>query len=65
MILTLIVVFLITLVLGFPVAFCLGITSLAALVIGDVPLVLMAQRMFTGIDSFPLMAVPFLSWPVN
>jgi C4-dicarboxylate transporter DctM subunit len=29
------------------------------LLIGDVPLLLIAQRMFTGIDSFPLMAVPF------
>lgn len=59
MILTLTLVFLATMVLGFPVAFCLGITSLAALVLGDVPLLLIAQRMFTGIDSFPLMAVPF------
>jgi C4-dicarboxylate transporter DctM subunit len=53
------IVFLVTLALGFPVAFCLGYTSLAALVKIDVPLSLMAQRMFTGIDSFPLMAVPF------
>lgn len=52
-------VFLMTLILGFPVAFCLGITSLVALWIGDIPLTLLAQRMFTGIDSFPLMAVPF------
>jgi tripartite ATP-independent transporter DctM subunit len=52
-------IFLVTLFLGFPVAFCLGITSLAALWQADVPLSLMAQRMFTGIDSFPLMAVPF------
>lgn len=52
-------VFLATLTLGVPVAFCLGITSLAALFINDVPLVLMTQRLFTGIDSFPLMAVPF------
>ncbi|MFW6054813.1 MAG: TRAP transporter large permease [Thermodesulfobacteriota bacterium] len=52
-------VFLLTLFLGFPVAFCLGITSLAALFKADIPLTLMAQRMFTGIDSFPLMAVPF------
>lgn len=59
MILTLVSVFLTTLVFGFPVAFCLGITSMAALIITDVPLTLMAQRMFTGIDSFPLMAVPF------
>ncbi len=52
-------VFCLTLALGVPVAFCLGLTSLAALVAADVPLKLMAQRMFTGIDSFPLMAVPF------
>jgi tripartite ATP-independent transporter DctM subunit len=59
MILTLTLVFLGTMILGFPVAFCLGITSLIALIVGDVPLLLIAQRMFTGIDSFPLMAVPF------
>ena len=59
MILTLTLVFLGTMILGFPVAFCLGITSLAGLIVGDVPLLLIAQRMFTGIDSFPLMAVPF------
>jgi C4-dicarboxylate transporter DctM subunit len=56
---TLAVVFLITLALGFPVAICLGLTSLVALWISDVMLSLMAQRIFTGIDSFPLMAVPF------
>ena len=59
MILTFSLVFLVTMTLGFPVAFCLGLTSLAALLLGDVPLLLIAQRMFTGIDSFPLMAVPF------
>jgi len=52
-------VFGITLVLGFPVAFCLGITSVAVLLATDVPLNLVAQRIFTGMDSFPLMAVPF------
>ena len=59
MIATICIVFLTTMVLGFPVAICLGITSLAALYMGDISLVLIAQRMFTGIDSFPLMAVPF------
>lgn len=48
-----------TLFLGFPVAVCLGITALAGLIAMDVPLVLAAQRIFTGMDSFPLMAVPF------
>ena len=59
MVTLIVIVFLSTLLLGFPVAFCLGITSLAALIKADIPLTLMAQRMFTGIDSFPLMAVPF------
>jgi tripartite ATP-independent transporter DctM subunit len=56
---TLAAVFLITLALGFPVALCLGLTSLIALWKSDIMLSLMAQRIFTGIDSFPLMAVPF------
>ncbi len=54
-----IISFVVTLVLGFPIAFCLGITSTVALLASDFPLSLIAQRMFTGIDSFPLMAVPF------
>lgn len=54
------IVFLCTLVLGIPVAFCLALTSLVVLlVLGNVPLHLIPQRMFTGMDSFPLMAVPF------
>lgn len=55
----LMIVFAVSLVLGLPIAFCLGITSLVAVYILDVPLALIAQRMFTGMDSFPLMAVPF------
>jgi C4-dicarboxylate transporter DctM subunit len=52
--------FIITLAAGIPVAFCLALTSLIVLlIIGDVPLQLIPQRMFTGMDSFPLMAVPF------
>lgn len=54
------VVFMITLAAGIPVAFSLALTSLVVLLfIGDVPLHLIPQRMFTGMDSFPLMAVPF------
>ena len=54
------VVFFLTLALGIPVAFCLALTSLIVLLfLGDVPLHLIPQRMFTGMDSFPLMAVPF------
>ncbi len=46
--------------LGMPIAFCLGVASVAALQFGsNLPLTLAAQRLFTGTDSFPLMAVPF------
>ena len=52
-------IFLLTLASGIPVAFCLALTSLVTLlVIGDIPLILIPQRMFTGMDSFPLLAVP-------
>ena len=52
--------FLLAMALGIPVAFCLGITTLAALIVlADIPLYLIPQRMFTGMDSFPIMAVPF------
>jgi len=57
---TLIILFFATLALGVPVAFTMGIAGLVTLVTGTSlsPLVA-AQRMFAGIDSFPLMAVPF------
>ncbi len=42
-----------------PIAFSIGLASLFALLYaGDVPLALLAQRMFVGCDSFPLMALP-------
>ncbi len=54
------IILVITLSAGIPVAFALALTSLVILLmIGDIPLHLIPQRMFTGIDSFPLMAVPF------
>ncbi len=52
-------IFLACMVLGVPIAFCLGITAAVSLVLLDMPLRVVAQRIFTGMDSFPLMAVPF------
>ncbi|MDQ0314523.1 TRAP transporter large permease [Amorphus orientalis] len=53
-------VFVGALLLGVPIAFVMGIASLAVLLIdGSFPLVVVPQRMFNGLDSFPLMAVPF------
>jgi C4-dicarboxylate transporter DctM subunit len=56
----LIISFVFFLVIGVPIAFVLGLTPLVALVSqGETPLVLVAQRIFTGMDSSVLMAVPF------
>jgi len=47
-------------ILSVPIAFCLGISAFSSLIAwGHIPLKLMVQRMFTGVDSFPLMAIPF------
>lgn len=57
---TLIALFFATLLLGVPVAFTMGIAGLTAIFIdGSLNPLVATQRMFAGIDSFPLMAVPF------
>ncbi len=48
------------LAIGVPVAFALALATVGALLIADAyPLVVVLKETFTGIDSFPLMAVPF------
>jgi tripartite ATP-independent transporter DctM subunit len=44
---------------GVPIAVAIGLASVLGIEAhGRLPLLLVAQRMFTGIDSFPLMAIP-------
>ena len=57
--LTGIIIFLICLAIGIPIAFSLGIASFSILYIKNIPFMVIAQRMFTGIDVFPFMAIPF------
>ena len=58
--LILIIAFLLFLLIGVPVAFVLGLTPLVVLAYkGETPLVLLAQRIFTAMDTPVLMAVPF------
>ena len=46
-------------ILGVPIAVAIGLASVIGIEAqGSLPLLLVAQRMFTGIDSFPLMAIP-------
>jgi len=55
-----ILMFVVTLLLGVPVGVCLGITGMVGVMaLGGVPLKVIAQRIFTGLDSFPLMCIPF------
>ncbi|MBL6930877.1 MAG: TRAP transporter large permease [Rhodospirillales bacterium] len=54
------VLFFFSLIVGVPVAFSMGISGAVAIFVGgEFPPVVIAQQMFTGINSFPLMAVPF------
>jgi len=59
--LILIVAFTLLLVMNVPVAVCIGLsTFLAVASLGDIPAgYLLAQRIATGISSFPLLAIPF------
>jgi len=48
------------LVIGTPIAFGLGIVGVVGFILYDPTLLrLIPQRMYAGVDSFPLMAVPF------
>jgi len=48
------------LAIGVPVAFALGLSTVTALLVsGSFPMLVLLKETFTGIDSFPLMAVPF------
>ncbi|MDO4786292.1 MAG: TRAP transporter large permease [Fretibacterium sp.] len=50
--------FIIFLFMGVPVAFSLGLSSLIYLVGSGIPLMVIPQRMFAGINSFTLLCIP-------
>jgi tripartite ATP-independent transporter DctM subunit len=54
-------VFIVSLLVGIPIAFVLGLTGVTHLVVIDNPLFfnIVTQRMFGGVNSFSLMAIPF------
>ncbi len=53
------IVFVISLMIGIPIAFCLGLCSLAVVLFkGEYSIVLLAQKVFNGMDMFSLMAIP-------
>ena len=54
-------IFLVLLLVGMPVVFVLGLAAAATLIITqpDIPLTIVAQRMYDGLNSFTIMAIPF------
>ncbi|HSB69008.1 MAG TPA: TRAP transporter large permease [Candidatus Methylomirabilis sp.] len=53
-------VFALSVLIGVPIAMGLGLAATGGILAwGKVPLYLIPQRMFTGVDSFVLMAIPF------
>lgn len=54
------IAFIIFIIIGCPIALTLGLASIAGLLFdGSFDLTIFAQRCFTAVNSFPLMAIPF------
>lgn len=59
MLITLTISLSICLLLGVPIAFALGMAGVAAVLVSDsIPLVIVAQKVYASLDSFPLLAIP-------
>ena len=55
----LLISFVVFAIMGVPIAFVLGLSSMAAIRFGSaLRLVVVPQRMFTAVDTFPLLAIP-------
>ena len=53
-------ILIITIALSIPIGITLGLsTALAMYFTSDIPLLMLAQKSVTGLDSFPLLAIPF------
>ena len=51
-------VFVIALLIGIPISVSLGIAAMVTFTYRGIPIVMIGQRIFTAMDSFPLMAIP-------
>lgn len=45
--------------IGTPVVFCLGISAAIALLANDIPMALVTQRIYSAMETFTIMAIPF------
>ena len=53
-------IFLFLLIFGTPIVFSLGIAASLSLITYNVPIAIVAQRIYGGLDKFTIMAIPFL-----
>jgi len=58
MIWALVIIFVVCLVLRYPIAFALGISCLAYLLLKGIPLIIIPAKMYSGIDVFVLLSIP-------
>lgn len=58
MVVMLFVVFLIFVMIGVPIAFCLGLSSVLYLMTAGIPLTIVPQKLYSGIDNFVLICIP-------
>lgn len=54
-----IVAFLVLILIGTPIVFALGVSAALTLELSGVPISIVAQRIYAGLDSFTIMAIPF------
>ena len=59
------IILIILCVIGVPMVFGIGLSAVVGLIISDIPLTVVAQRMFTMLDSFSLLAIPFFALAGN
>ncbi|MCL4371541.1 MAG: TRAP transporter large permease [Chloroflexi bacterium] len=60
MLVTMMVILIVMFALGVPIAISMGVAGFVGILLtGNIPLEVTAQRFMTGVDSFPLLAVPF------
>lgn len=58
MVVMLFVSFLVLVMIGVPIAFCLGISSVVYLMATGIPLTVVPQKMYSGVDNFVLICIP-------
>ena len=63
--LLLLAIFAVLLVLGAPVAVCLGLSSAVVIIAQGLPVSVLAQRSLNALDSSPLLAVPLFIFAAN